>query len=89
VSASIRGSNIAQGPNPDQSPQISLTFYDESWAIIGRTFAGPYRGTFDWQSVTQKLKVPPRTTKCIMHVGLLGATGEFALDDVKIRAIPR
>jgi protein-L-isoaspartate(D-aspartate) O-methyltransferase len=89
VSASIYGKDIVAGPYPDNLPQVSLTFYDDSWTIIGRTFTGPYRKSFDWQTVTQKLKVPQRTTKCIMHVGLLGATGEFAIDNVQIVAIPR
>jgi protein-L-isoaspartate(D-aspartate) O-methyltransferase len=89
VSAMIRGQNIAQGRTVDELPQISLTFYDDNWAIINRTFAGPYRGTFDWKRVTDKLAVPAKASKCIMHVGLLGGVGEFDIDDVSIRAIPR
>jgi protein-L-isoaspartate(D-aspartate) O-methyltransferase len=89
VSAMIRGSDIRQGRTVDELPQISLTFYDDNWAIIGRTFAGPYHGTFGWMRVTDKLKVPGKTSKCIMHVGLLGAVGEFDIDDVSIKAIPR
>jgi len=89
VSAMIRGRDIKAGPTVDQLPQISLTYYDDNWAIIGRNFAGPYRGTFDWQRVTEKLPVPVKATKCIMHIGLLGGVGEFSVDDVSIRAIPR
>ena len=89
VSAMIRGRDIRQGTSGEELPQISLTFYDDNWAIIGRTFAGPYRGTFDWTRVSDKLKVPGRASKCIMHVGLLGGTGEFDIDDVKIQAIGR
>lgn len=89
VGAMIRGKNIQQGRTVDELPQISLTFYDDNWAIIGRTFAGPFRGTFDWQRTGDKLKVPGKTSKCIMHVGLLGATGEFDIDDVSIKPIPR
>jgi protein-L-isoaspartate(D-aspartate) O-methyltransferase len=89
VSAMIKGRDIQSGQGPEQLPQISLTFYDDNWAIIGRTFAGPYRGTFGWQKVNDKLHVPPKTSKCIMHVGLLGGTGEFSIDDVAIRPIAR
>jgi protein-L-isoaspartate(D-aspartate) O-methyltransferase len=89
VSAMIRGQNIAQGRTVDELPQISLTFYDDNWAIINRTFAGPYRGTFEWKRVTDKLAVPDKASKCIMHVGLLGGLGEFDIDDVSIRPIPR
>lgn len=89
VSAHIYGKDIIPGPHAENAPQISLTFYDDSWTIIGRTFAGPFRGSFNWHTITQKLKVPPKTTKCIMHVGLLGATGEFMIDNVQIVAVPR
>jgi protein-L-isoaspartate(D-aspartate) O-methyltransferase len=89
VSAVIRGQNIAAGPTPEQLPQISLTFYDDNWAIIGRTYSGPYRSTFDWHRATERLRVPAGASKCIMHLGLLGATGEFDIDDVSIRAIAR
>lgn len=89
VSAMIRGRDIKAGTTLDELPQISLTYYDDNWAIIGRNFAGPYRGTFGWQHVSQKLPVPARASKCIMHIGLLGAVGEFSVDDVSIRAIPR
>ena len=89
VSAMIRGQNIVAGPASDELPQISLTFYDDNWAIIGRTFSGPYRGTFDWHRETERLRVPPGASKCIMHLGLLGATGQFDIDDVSIRAISR
>jgi protein-L-isoaspartate(D-aspartate) O-methyltransferase len=89
VNAMIRGRNIQSGQSPEQLPQISLTYYDDSWTIIGRVFAGPYRGTFDWHSVSDILRVPPKATKCIMHLGLLGGTGEFSIDSVSIRPIPR
>jgi protein-L-isoaspartate(D-aspartate) O-methyltransferase len=89
VSAMIRGQNIVAGPSQEELPQISLTFYDDNWAIIGRTFAGPFRGTFDWRRETERLRVPQGASKCIMHIGLLGATGQFDIDDVSIRAIAR
>jgi protein-L-isoaspartate(D-aspartate) O-methyltransferase len=89
VNATIRGRNIQAGQSHEQLPQISLTYYDDSWTIIGRTFAGPFRGTFDWHPVSEKLRVPPKATKCIMHLGLLGGTGEFSIDNVAIRPIPR
>ncbi|HEY2760918.1 MAG TPA: protein-L-isoaspartate(D-aspartate) O-methyltransferase, partial [Pirellulales bacterium] len=89
VTASIRGRDIKPGPTPDELPQISLTYYDDNWAIINRNFIGPFRGSFDWQQITQRLPVPPKASKCIMHIGLLGAVGEFSVDDVSVKPIPR
>jgi protein-L-isoaspartate(D-aspartate) O-methyltransferase len=89
VTAMIRGRDIKPGPSPDQLPQISLTYYDDNWAIITRNFVGPFRGSFDWQQITQALPVPAKASKCIMHIGLLGGVGEFSVDEVSIRPIPR
>jgi protein-L-isoaspartate(D-aspartate) O-methyltransferase len=89
VSAMVRVKNVQPGPEAFELPQISLTYYDDNWAIIGRNFAGPFRGDFSWQRVTEKLPVPAKASKCIMHIGLLGGTGEFSVDDVSIRAIAR
>ncbi len=87
VSAMIRGRDIRPGQAVDELPQISLTFLDDNSGSIGRTFVGPFRGTFDWKRVTEKVKVPAKATKCIMHVGLLGGVGQFAIDDVSIKPI--
>jgi protein-L-isoaspartate(D-aspartate) O-methyltransferase len=89
VSATVRGRNIVAGESVEELPQISLTYYDDNWAIIGRTFTGPYRGSFEWKHVSEKLNVPTKASKCIMHIGLLGATGEFDIDDVSIHPIAR
>lgn len=87
VRAQIRGRDIRPGQTVDQLPMIVLVFYDDHWAIIGRTFAGPYRGTFDWKPVSEKLRVPANASKCILHVGLLGAVGEFSVDSLQVQAV--
>jgi protein-L-isoaspartate(D-aspartate) O-methyltransferase len=89
VSATIRGRDIRPGQTVDQLPEITLTFYDDNTAVVGRTFLGPYRGTFDWKQIVDKLKVPAKATKCIMHLGLLGGTGEFSIDAVSLKPISR
>jgi protein-L-isoaspartate(D-aspartate) O-methyltransferase len=89
VSALIRGRKIQAGQSSDQLAQISFVFFDENWAITGTEFVGPFRDTFDWQRVTGKLAIPAKTSSCILHIGLMGGVGEFSIDSVAIRPLPR
>ena len=52
-------------------------------AQIGDTWVGPWRGTFDWQRVSDKVRVPPKAREAIVRIGLLGATGEMSFDDIR------
>ncbi len=89
VSAMVRGRDIHQGQTPDQLPTISLTFFDDNTAPVDHRAIPAFRGAFDWKKVSAVLTVPPKATKCIMHIGLLGATGELSIDQVAIRPIAR
>jgi protein-L-isoaspartate(D-aspartate) O-methyltransferase len=50
---------------------------------------GPWRGTFDWKLETERVKVPPAAREAIVRIGLDGATGEIAIDDLRIRAVDK
>jgi protein-L-isoaspartate(D-aspartate) O-methyltransferase len=84
LSASVRGSQIGPGQTPEQLPVVSVVFYDQSRAIIGRSYIGPWRGTFEWQRKTGRLKVPPQTREAIVHLGLFGGTGVLDIDEVAL-----
>ena len=64
---------------------LAITFYDENRAQAGYTWVGPWRDTFDWQQVSDKLRVPPKAREAIVRIGLLGATGEISFDDIRMR----
>ena len=85
LSAAVRGSQIGAGQSPEQLPVVSVVFYDQTRAIIGRNFIGPWRGTFDWQRKTGQVKVPPQTREAIVHLGLFGGTGVLDIDDVSLK----
>jgi protein-L-isoaspartate(D-aspartate) O-methyltransferase len=85
VSASVRGSQIGPGQTLEQLPVVSIVFYDQSRAIIGRSYVGPWRGTFDWQRKAGMLKVPPQTREAIVHLGLFGGTGVLDIDDISLK----
>ena len=46
-----------------QLPGIVISFYDENRATIGEAGLGPWRGTFDWQSETKRINVPPESPR--------------------------
>jgi protein-L-isoaspartate(D-aspartate) O-methyltransferase len=87
LSLNVRGSLIGAGQTPDQLPVASIVFYDQSRSIIGRDWTGPWQGTFDWQRVSGRLRVPPQTREAIVHLGLFGATGALDIDGVEIKPL--
>jgi protein-L-isoaspartate(D-aspartate) O-methyltransferase len=86
VSAWVRSQNVQPGSRPDQAPAIVITFYDERRAAVGESSLGPFLGTFDWQEQSAMLRVPARAREAIVRIGLLGATGELSIDDVRLGA---
>jgi protein-L-isoaspartate(D-aspartate) O-methyltransferase len=85
LSCMVRGNDIAPGRVPSMLPQFAVLFLDENRATVGQAAIGPWRGTFDWQRVSGRIKVPLHAREGIVNIGLLGATGEVAYDDVQIR----
>ena len=51
-----------------------------------RLWVSPRRGSFTWQPESAKLQVPKQAREAIIRIGLMGAVGEFGIDDVDVRA---
>jgi protein-L-isoaspartate(D-aspartate) O-methyltransferase len=85
---SVRGRNIRPGQSPTDWPMIVFTFYDDRRAMIDNVRVGPFDGTFDWQEQTHTIGVPLKAREAIVRIGLLGAVGELALDQLRIEAVP-
>jgi protein-L-isoaspartate(D-aspartate) O-methyltransferase len=86
ISAWVRASDISPGTRADQVPAVVVTFYDERRAAVGEGSIGPFLGTFAWQEQTGMIRVPVRAREAIVRVGLLGATGELSIDDLRLGA---
>ncbi len=80
----VRGRDLRPGQTRTQAPLVVVTFYDENRATAGRHPVGPWRGTFSWQRERATIPVPPRAREAILHVGLLGGTGQLDLDDLRL-----
>ena len=84
VSCMVKASDVAVGIAPDQLPQFAIIFLNENRAPAGHVAIGPWSGTFDWQRMSGRLKVPPSAREAIVNIGLIGGTGEVSYDDIQL-----
>ena len=84
LSLQVRGDTIRYGRSRTQIPRIVITFFDARRALVGTMKVGDWRDTFPWREERFKIPVPPTAREAIIRIGLLGGTGEIALDDLKI-----
>jgi protein-L-isoaspartate(D-aspartate) O-methyltransferase len=88
LSFSARGHDIQPGPQVEQQPGALITFYDDRRATIGEVPVSASYVTSNWEQVAKIVAVPLKAREAILRIGLLGATGELSIDDVKITAAP-
>jgi protein-L-isoaspartate(D-aspartate) O-methyltransferase len=86
ISGMARAKDIHVGPSNDMMPQISITYFDENRRIIDRKFI-EVGNSPNWERKQGRFKVPGSAREAIVHIGLLGATGEVSYDDVQLRVI--
>ena len=84
LAAWVRVDSVRQGPVPGDFPLVGITFYDERRATVGDVKLGPWQGTFYWRHITGRFAVPGRAREAVLRIGLLGATGKFAVDDLRL-----
>jgi protein-L-isoaspartate(D-aspartate) O-methyltransferase len=89
IAAWIRANSVEPGQTPDQLPMMAITFYDSRREMVGQRGLGPWRGSFGWKREEGKVRVPTAAREAIVRIGLLGATGEAAFDDVQISGAPK
>jgi protein-L-isoaspartate(D-aspartate) O-methyltransferase len=87
ISLFVKAKEIRQGETKEQQPVLAITFYDDNRAQTGYTWVGPWRDSFDWQKVTDRVRVPPKAREAIVRIGLHGATGEISFDDIRIEGV--
>jgi protein-L-isoaspartate(D-aspartate) O-methyltransferase len=89
LSAWVRAVNVIPGGDPDMLPMVVVSFYDADRREIGQIALGPWRGDSDWHETKRTLRVPPNAREGILRIGLFGATGEIAFDDVRMKAVSK
>jgi protein-L-isoaspartate(D-aspartate) O-methyltransferase len=86
VSLRVKAENVRPGEDEQQQPVLGIIFYDDNRAETGYTWVGPWRDSFDWQQVHEKVRVPPRAREAVVRIGMNGATGQISFDAIRIRA---
>jgi protein-L-isoaspartate(D-aspartate) O-methyltransferase len=85
----VRGETIRRGVVPLEQPAVTVTFFDHSRARSATASFGGWLGTFEWREERGDLPVPPWAEEAILQIGMLGATGSLAVDDIRMVAIGR
>jgi protein-L-isoaspartate(D-aspartate) O-methyltransferase len=85
VSAWVRSSQIRAGRDGDELPAVVVTFYDEGRKDLGSRSLGPFRAESPWKQHHEVFRVPASSREAILRIGLFGATGQIAFDDVRVQ----
>jgi protein-L-isoaspartate(D-aspartate) O-methyltransferase len=88
VSLWVRGNQLRPGPTEGDQPKAIVEFYDANRAPVRHEGLGPWSGSFDWKRQSTRMRVPPTARLAVVGIGLFGATGQLALDDVQLTASP-
>ena len=85
----IKTEAVRPGPKPEQTASVAITFFDRNRSFLGTFRAGPYTGTTPWSRMREQVPVPRTARDAVIMIGLHGATGRAAFDDIQIAPIPR
>lgn len=81
----IKGTDIVPEKESWQGAKIQVIFLDADSQEISQTQETPvYTGTFDWQLFVQNVIVPAGATQAKILLGLWGAQGSVAFDDIML-----
>jgi protein-L-isoaspartate(D-aspartate) O-methyltransferase len=83
----VRTTGVQAGPTDENQAMLLVTFFDEQRAPIGQAAVGPWFGNMPWTRQQGKLNVPRSARLAVVAIGLLGATGEIAFDDIRSSAV--
>jgi protein-L-isoaspartate(D-aspartate) O-methyltransferase len=87
LSAWLRYTDVVQGPNREDLPNVAITFYDDNRRDLGLVWLGTFRGTSDWKQSSRVFRVPAGAREGILRVGLFGASGVADFDDIRLEAL--
>ena len=89
VSGKVKTDNVVAGPFNDQIPYIAISLYDHQRREISVLKIGPIRGTSAWHEESKTFSIPPTAREGILRIGLFGATGTAAFDNLQMKKIAK
>jgi protein-L-isoaspartate(D-aspartate) O-methyltransferase len=89
LSLDVMVEKATAGPRSFERPALVIHFYDSIRREVGSFQVGPWLRPQDWERTGRRFAVPPQAREAIVRVGLNGATGKMAVDNVKLSFIAR
>jgi protein-L-isoaspartate(D-aspartate) O-methyltransferase len=89
LSAFVRRRNVEPGRTRTELPMAAVSFYDENRKDLGAWVIGPFQGSSEWEKAAKTIQVPQQAREGIVRIGLFGATGEAAFDNIQFTVRPR
>ena len=89
VSWRARHTGIVNGPGATERAALIVHFYDHLRREVDAGVATRWLGSAGWQNGSSTLNVPPAARELIVRIGLNGATGTLAVDDVQLHPLKR
>ena len=86
ISGWVKTENATAGLYPDQIPCIAITLYDDQRRQLEPIFIGPFRGSA-WHEERKTFSVRREAREGICRIGLFGATGMAAFDNLEIKRV--
>ncbi len=80
----VRLTDGRRGLRRQEQAALYVHFYDKSRKVVGDAIVGQWSGTFGWQQVTKKVKVPRHANEAVLRVGLNGGVGTLGVDDIRV-----
>ncbi|MCR9291182.1 MAG: protein-L-isoaspartate(D-aspartate) O-methyltransferase [bacterium] len=89
LSATVKTNDVQRGLGREELPAVTIRYYDEQREMLGTQFLGSFSGTRPWKRESRIFRVPPASRFAIVSIGLFGATGSAAFDDVRVEPLGR
>ena len=86
---SIRGDGITPGTTAEEVPGMVVKFFNAERTRSIAAAVGSWNRSGPWRQVEGSVPVPTWAREAIVQIGLLGATGQFDVDDVSVAGFPR
>jgi protein-L-isoaspartate(D-aspartate) O-methyltransferase len=89
ISLQARATDIRSGATTYEKAGLIVHYFGPNREPVGEEVIGPWTGSFPWRKLSELIPVPPRAREAIIRIGLNGATGTLAIDDIKMTSTPR
>jgi protein-L-isoaspartate(D-aspartate) O-methyltransferase len=84
----VRATDVVASARGVEGPRVVISFFDKNRRDLGLRWLGPWTNETNWRAFAGIVAVPSEAREMILRVGLFGATGKAAFDDLRLEAVP-